>query len=458
MPRERFFLELEPPAEALRGRPHVVIVGGGFAGLSACKALAGANVRVTLIDKRNYNLFQPLLYQVSTGLVAPGDVTVPLRLLVGRQRNVQVLMGEVKEIDAEAKELVFNERRFSYDHLILAAGSGSSYFGHDEWQAIAPPMKQLDDALEIRERLLLAMEEAEQTPEAEKRRLLQSVVVVGGGPTGCELAGSVSELLRHALARDFRQLDPEDTRILLVDPGDRLLRGMHPDLGAGARRFLESIGVEVLLGGRVKAIEPGRVTISTAAGEQVREAATVCWTAGVKASPLGARLAEATGVPLDRGGRVPVEADFSVPGHPEIRVVGDLCAYAPSPGASPLPGLASVAVQMGSWVARDLRAGLEGRPQAPFRFVDFGSMAILGRLHAEADLRGWRVDGPLGWLIWGVAHLGFMPANENRVSLLVKWLWAIAARQRGSLLIMGEPRFEEGVPEGSAATDPGCSA
>ncbi len=385
MPRERFFLELEPPTEALRGRPHVVIVGGGFAGLAACKALAGADLRVTLIDKRNYNLFQPLLYQVSTGLVAPGDVTVPLRLLV-------------------------------------------------------------------------AMEEAEQTPEAGKRRLRQSVVVVGGGPTGCELAGSVSELLRHALARDFRQLEPGDTRILLVDPGDRLLRGMHPDLGAGARRFLESIGVEVLLGGRVKAIEPGRVTISTAAGEQVREAATVCWTAGVKASPLGARLAEATGVPLDRGGRVPVEADFCVPGHPEIRVVGDLCAYVPSPGASPLPGLASVAVQMGRWVARDLRAGLEGRSQAPFRFVDFGSMAMLGRLHAEADLRGWRVDGPLGWLIWGVAHLGFMPANENRVSLLIKWLWAIAARQRGSLLIMGEPCFEEAMALSPAPTDPGCSA
>ena len=385
MPRERFFLELEPPTEALRGRPHVVIVGGGFAGLAACKALAGADLRVTLIDKRNYNLFQPLLYQVSTGLVAPGDVTVPLRLL-------------------------------------------------------------------------LAMEEAEQTPEAGKRRLLQSVVVVGGVPTGCELAGSVSELLRHALARDFRQLEPGDTRILLVDPGDRLLRGMHPDLGAGARRFLESIGVEVLLGGRVKAIEPGRVTISTAAGEQVREAATVCWTAGVKASPLGARLAEATGVPLDRGGRVPVEADFCVPGHPEIRVVGDLCAYVPSPGASPLPGLASVAVQMGRWVARDLRAGLEGRSQAPFRFVDFGSMAMLGRLHAEADLRGWRVDGPLGWLIWGVAHLGFMPANENRMSLLIKWLWAIAARQRGSLLIMGEPCFEEAMALSPAPKDPGCSA
>jgi NADH:ubiquinone reductase (H+-translocating) len=319
-------------------------------------------------------------------------------------------------------------------------------------------MKQLEDALEIRERLLLAMEEAEQTPEAGKRRLLQSVVVVGGGPTGCELAGSVSELLRHALARDFRQLEPGDTRILLVDPGDRLLRGMHPDLGAGARRFLESIGVEVLLGGRVKAIEPGRVTISTAAGEQVREAATVCWTAGVKASPLGARLAEATGVPLDRGGRVPVEADFCVPGHPEIRVVGDLCAYVPSPGASPLPGLASVAVQMGRWVARDLRAGLEGRSQAPFRFVDFGSMAMLGRLHAEADLRGWRVDGPLGWLIWGVAHLGFMPANENRMSLLIKWLWAIAARQRGSLLIMGEPCFEEAMALSPAPKDPGCSA
>lgn len=439
MATERFFLELEPPLERLSHQPHVVIVGGGFAGLSACKAFAGAELRVTLIDKRNFHLFQPLLYQVSTGLVAPGDVASPLRVLVGEQANVQVRLGEVTVINPRAQELVCDGQRLSYDHLILATGSGSSFFGHDDWRALATPMKQLEDALEIRRRLLAAMEEAEQTSDARQRLFLQSVVIVGGGPTGCELAGSISELMHHAMERDFKQLDPCCSRIVLVDPGQRLLRDMHPDLSAAAATYLQSVGVELLLGGRVRAIEPGLVRVATADGERVLEAATLCWTAGVCASPLGALLAEATGAACDRSGRLIVADDFSLPYHPEIRVVGDLCRYSLGADGQLLPGMAGAAVQSGAWVAGDIRRKREGRTRTPFHYNDFGSMAVLGPLQALADLRGLRFSGAIGWLLWGVAHLAFMPAAQNRFSLLTKWMWVIATRQRSSMLITSRP-------------------
>lgn len=439
MAAERFFLELEPPLGQLRHRPHVVVVGGGFAGLAACRALAGADLRVTLIDRRNFNLFQPLLYQVSTGLISPSDVASPLRLLVGRQANLQVLLGEVDHLNVEERWIGFEGRSYAYDHLILAAGSGSTYFGHPEWARDAPPMKTLENAEEIRRRLLLAMEEAERSPDPVLRRRLQSVVIVGGGPTGCELAGSVSDLLRHSLQRDFKQLDPADTSITLVDPGDRLLRALNPQLSAAAAEALEAVGVRLLLGGRVQAIADGRLTVATADGEQVLEAATICWTAGVRASPLGEELARASGCRLDRGGRVEVEPDFSIPGHPELRVIGDLCSYVHTADGRPLPGMAGPAVQMGAWVARDLRGTLEGRSRPPFRFFDFGSMAVLGPGQAVADLRGLKFSGPLAWLIWGLAHLAFMPDRENRVLLLIKWLWLIGTRQR-SALVIGQPQ------------------
>ncbi|QPN59884.1 NAD(P)/FAD-dependent oxidoreductase [Synechococcus sp. CBW1002] len=437
MVMERFFLELEPADASLKDCPHVVIVGGGFAGLKAAHVLARQPVRVTLIDKRNFNLFQPLLYQVATGLVSEADVASPLRQMVGQAPNVQVLLGEVVDLDPVAQEVVFNDRRYRYDHLILAAGSGSTYFGHEEWRPLAPPMKILEHADEIRRRLLEAMEEAEQTPDPERRRLLQSVVVIGGGPSGCELAGSVIALMGHAIARDFRQLDPADTRVTLVDPGDRLLRAMHPSLSSKAGDYLRNVGVELLLGGRVQKIEADRVVVGTAAGEQILEAATICWTAGVRASHLGRLLAERCGCPVDRGGRVVVEPDFSVPGHPQIRVVGDLCSYSHTADGKPLPGMAGPAVQMGGWVARDLLAISRGSRQAPFQWLDLGSMAVLGPFNAVADLRGLRVSGPIGWLLWGLAHLAFMPDSENRLTLLTKWLWQIATRERASLLITG---------------------
>ena len=448
MARERFFLELDPPDSSLKSLPHVVVVGGGFAGLKACHALIGKPVRVTLIDKRNFSLFQPLLYQVATGLVAEGDVASPLRQLVGQAPNVQVLLGEVEEIDTQAKQIVFNDRQLAYDHLILAAGSGSSYFGHDEWREAAPPMKILEHADEIRRRVLLALEEAEQTPDPARRAFLQSVVVVGGGPSGCELSGSLMELMAHALGRDFKQLDPRQCKVTLVDPGDRVLRAMDPSLSAAAGSYLQSAGVELLLGGRVQTIEAEKVVVNTSEGARTLEAATICWTAGVKASHLGQVLADASGCTVDRGGRVVVEPDFSIPGHPEIRVIGDLCSYSHTSDGKPLAGMAGPAVQMGGWVAADIVAKIQARAHKAFQFTDFGTMAVLGPLHAVADLRGLKVSGLPGWILWGLAHLMFMPANENRLTLLTKWLWAIATRQRASMLITGRPNQHLNVEVG----------
>ena len=448
MAPERFFLELTPPSELLRQAPHVVIVGAGFAGLKAAQTFAGKTVRVTLIDKRNFTLFQPLLNQVATGLVAEADVASPLRQLVGQAPNVQVLLGEVEEIDTQAKQVVFNDRQLAYDHLVLAAGSGSSYFGHDEWREAAPPMKILEHADEIRRRVLLALEEAEQTPDPTRRAFLQSVVVVGGGPSGCELSGSLMELMVHALGRDFKQLDPKQCKVTLVDPGDRVLRAMDPSLSAAAGTYLQSAGVELLLGGRVQTIEAGKVEVNTAAGPRTLEAATICWTAGVKASHLGQVLADASGCSVDRGGRVVVEPDFSIPNHPEIRVIGDLCSYSHTSDGKPLAGMAGPAVQMGGWVAADIVAKIQGQAHKAFTFTDFGTMAVLGPLHAVADLRGLKVSGLPGWILWGLAHLMFMPANENRLTLLTKWLWAIATRQRASMLITGRPNQHLNVEVG----------
>jgi NADH dehydrogenase len=435
MAPERFFLELAPPSELLRDAPHVVIIGGGFAGLRAAHALTGKMIRVTLIDRRNFNLFQPLLYQVASGLVSQTDVASPLRVMLGESKNIQILLGEVDDLDPTAKEVVFNNRRYRYDHLIIAAGATSSYFGHDEWREQALPMKSLEDAYAIRRQVLKSLEEAEQTPDLERRQWLQSVVVVGGGPTGCELAAALNDLMRHTLERDFLQIDPQQCKVTLVDPGDRVLRAMDPQLSKAAGDHLLEKGVELLLGGRVQSIEPGKVVVKTDSGERTLEASTICWTAGVAASPLGRLLADRTGCSLDRGGRVVVEPNFSIAGHPEIRVVGDLCSYTHTSDGKPLPGMAGPAVQMGAWVAKDILASCQGESHAPFRFLDFGSMAVVGPLFAVANLRGIKVSGPLGWLLWGVAHLAFMPANENRITLLTKWLWMIATRERSALVI-----------------------
>jgi len=421
---ERFYLELEPPEEAMRSWPHVVVVGGGFAGLKICHCLSNQPVRVTLIDKRNYNLFQPLLYQVASGLVSEADIASPLRQMVGNAPNIQILLGEVVDIDPEARQLLFNGQHYSYDRLILATGSGSTYFGREEWRPLAPPMKILEHADEIRRRLLMALEEAEQTLDPQHRAFLQTVVVVGAGPAGCELAGSLVELMHRAVRRDFKQLSKEDCRVVLVDLVDRVLPTM------------------------AEPISPGRVCLGGAAGAQQLEAATICWTAGVRASHLGSVLSEHTGCAVDRGGRLLVNPDFSIPNHPDIRAVGDLCCYAHTLDKTPLPGMAGPAVQAGGWVARDILANLRGETIEPFRWQDLGSMAVIGPWYAVADLRGLQLTGLAGWVVWALAHLAFIPDTENRIALFSKWMWQIATRQRTALLITGRPDQHLGVDVG----------
>ena len=445
---ERFFLELEPPAEVMASWPHVVVVGGGFAGLKVCHALARQPVRVTLIDKRNFNLFQPLLYQVASGLVSEADVASPLRQMVGDAPNIQILLGEVVAIDPEASQVVLNGKHLGYDQLILATGSGSTYFGREEWRSLAPPMKILEHADEIRRRLLMALEEAEQTRDPSQRSFLQTVVVVGAGPAGCELAGSLIELMHRAVQRDFKQLRLQDCRVVLVDPVDRVLPTMAPVLSEAAATYLRAAGVDLRLGLKVEGIAPGRVSLSGAAGEIQLEAATICWTAGVRASRLGRLLSDQTGCPIDRSGRLVVEPDFSVPGHPEIRAVGDLCSFAHTPDGSPLPGMAGPAVQAGAWVARDILARLRGQTIQPFRWLDLGSMAVIGPWYAVADLRGLHLTGLVGWVVWALAHLAFIPDTENRIALFSKWMWQIATRQRTALLITGRPDQHLGVDVG----------
>jgi NADH dehydrogenase len=410
---ERFFLELDPPEEAMRGWPHVVVVGGGFAGLKLCNRLARQPLRVTLIDKRNFNLFQPLLYQVASGLVSEADVASPLRQMVGNAPNVQILLGEVTDILPDERQLVLNGQHFGYDQLVLATGSGSTYFGREEWRPLAPPMKILEHADEIRRRLLMALEEAEQTMDPAQRAFLQTVVVVGAGPAGCELAGSLIELMQ------------------------RVLPTMAEPLAAAAAAHLQGAGVELRLGLRVEGIAPGRVNLSGATGEQQLEAATICWTAGVRASRLG---------------RLLVEPDFSIAGHPEIRAVGDLCCYCHTADGTPLPGMAGPAVQAGGWVTRDILARLRGNTNAPFRWLDLGCMAVIGAVigpwTAVADLRGLHLTGLAGWLVWALAHLAFIPDTENRIALFSKWMWQIATRQRTALLITGRPDQHLGVDVG----------
>ena len=434
-----FFLELEPPEERLRDVPHVVIVGGGFAGIHACKALAKANVRITLIDKRNFNLFQPLLYQVSTGLVSRGDIATPLRELVGKQRNVQVLLGEVTDVYPEGKQIVFNGKAYSYDHLVLATGSGSTFFGHDDWRTFAPPMKILEHAEEIRRRLLMAMEQAEQTPDPSARQFLQTVVIVGAGPSGCEMAGAVSELMRWALNNAFKQLDPSKTRIVLVDPGERVLRAMPAQQSESALASLERDGIEFMAESRVQTMRPGEVIIGTPDGDRRIQAATVIWTAGVRPSHLGSKLAEATGCALDKGGRVVVQHDFSIPEHPEIRVAGDLSNYSHTINGKPMPGMAAPAKQAGTFIGKDIAAIVANRSRPTFNYFDFGSMAVLDRATAVADLRGLRFSGGVGWLLWAFVHLVLIPDWENRITLSVKWIFALLTQQRAAILLTGMP-------------------
>ena len=342
-------------------------------------------------------------------------------------------------VHPEGKQIVFNGKAYSYDHLVLATGSGSTYFGHDDWRTFAPPMKILEHAEEIRRRLLMAMEQAEQTPDPSARQFLQTVVIVGAGPSGCEMAGAVSELMRWALNNAFKQLDPNKTRIVLVDPGERVLRAMPAQQSDAALAALQRDGIEFIAKSRVQTMRPGEVIIGTPDGDRRIQAATVIWTAGVRPSHLGSKLAEATGCALDKAGRVVVQHDFSIPEHPEIRVAGDLSNYSHTINGKPMPGMAAPAKQAGTFIGKDIAAIVANRARPTFSYFDFGSMAVLDRATAVADLRGLRFSGGVGWLLWAFVHLVLIPDWENRITLSVKWIFALLTQQRAAILLTGMP-------------------
>lgn len=421
--------------DASRHVPHIVIVGGGFAGLWATRALAGAPVRITLIDRANHHLFQPLLYQVATaGLSAP-DIAAPLRHILRRQRNVEVRLAEVHGIDTAAKHVTLDDgSTLAFDDLLLATGATHAYFGHDEWADHAPGLKTLDDALHLRRRLLLAFERAEAETDPARRAAWLSFAIVGGGPTGVELAGTLAEIARHTLRDEFRNIDPAEARVRLIEAGPRVLASFPESLSARARRQLERLGVEVHTGAPVTMIDAEGYEL----GGQRVAARTVVWAAGVAASPL----AKALGVPLDRAGRVAVGPDLTVPGHPHIFVAGDLASV--TQDGKPVPGVAPGAKQMGAHVARVIRARLAGRPAPPFRYRDFGNLATIGRMAAVVDLHGLHISGLLAWWFWLAAHVFFLIGFRNRVVVLLNWAWAYWSYQRAARIIFGGAGTRDG--------------
>ena len=424
----RFRRRRAPAHATLHEGPHVVIVGGGFAGLQAAKALREAPVLVTLIDRRNHHLFQPLLYQVATAVLSPADIAQPIRSVLRGQANVDVILAEVEAIDPEKHEVVLDDGRLPYDYLILATGANHAYFGHDEWEPLAPGLKTLEEALAIRRRILTSFEEAERESDPARREMLMTFVVVGGGPTGVEMAGAIAEIARHSLARDFRHIDTRAARVVLVEAGDRLLSTFPDRLSRRARRDLERLGVDVRFGQAVTAIAPGEVVI----GDETLAANTIVWAAGVRASSLGHSL----GAPLDRAGRVLVDPDLSVPGHPEIFVVGDMAALSDDRGR-PLPGTAPVAMQQGKAAAANVLRRLQGRATESFRYRDRGNMATIGRNAAVADIAGLRLTGFVAWLAWAFIHVLNLIGFRNRMLVALQWLWSYLTFQRGARLITG---------------------
>jgi NADH:quinone reductase (non-electrogenic) len=427
--------------------PHVVIIGGGFGGLDAARAFAGRPVRVTVIDRHNYHLFQPLLYQVATASLSPGDIASPIRWVLRRQRNVTVLLAAAHAVDARARQVLLNpgpvdsqyeaSRSIPYDYLILATGAAHAYFGHPEWAARAPGLKTLDDALEIRRQVLLAFEAAErETDEIAQRRLL-TFVIVGGGPTGVELAGALAEIARHSLRKDFRNIRPESARILLLEGTGHVLGTFPEPLRHRARDGLTRLGVEVLTNSLVTVVDAEGVLWrpATAAADIPQErirAQTVLWAAGVAASPLAGSL----GVPLDRAGRVVADPTLAVPGLAEIFVAGDLCALQQE--GRPLPGVAQVAMQEGAHAARNVMRMIRGEPLQPFRYRDYGNMAVIGRGSAVADIGPLKASGFLAWLIWIFLHIYWLIGFRNRVAVMAEWAWAYLTLQRRVRLITGE--------------------
>ena len=431
----------DPPRVAAH---RVVVVGGGFAGIEAVKGLRAAAVDVTLVDRHNYHLFQPLTYQVATGTLSPDEIAEPLRVIFRRQRRVRVVMAEVTGIDLERRRLILQrpgeaQRTVPYDSLVVAAGSRYAYFGHDDWRAVALEVQSLGSALRVRSRILTAFEAAELEDDGDVRRRWLTFVVVGGGPTGVEVAGQIAELARDTLADDYRSIDAGDVRILLVEAGSRVLPSFPPSLSRRAMRSLEQLGVTPWVGRTVVGVDPTGVDVRGTQGGVERVAtATVIWAAGVTASPLAAALAERSIADVDRSGRVAVEPDLTLPGHPEVLALGDMVRVrdARSGTIGTLPGLAPVAMQQGRYAARLIRDRLEGRSTPPFRYRDKGQLATIGRARAVADLRGVRVGGLLAWAIWLIVHIVYLIGFENRAVVLVRWAYYLLAHRGAARAIM----------------------
>jgi NADH dehydrogenase len=410
-------------------KPRVVIVGGGFGGLKAARQFRNENVSVTLIDRKNHHTFQPLLYQVATAGLSPGEIAAPIRWILHSQRNVEVLLGEVTGFDLQRKIVDLADDEILYDYLIVAAGASHAYFGHDEWEPLAPGLKTIEDATEIRRRVLLAFELAERDAARGVASGELNFVVVGAGPTGVELAGTLAEIARHVLANEFRTIDPKHTRVMLVEGGSRVLPSYPESLSHSAERQLAKLGVEVRNSTLVTGIEPGRVRM----GDSWVPAAVTLWAAGVAASPLGKRL----GAPTDRAGRVRVEPDLSIPGHPDVFVAGDLASMVDAEG-TPLPGVAPVAMQQGVAASKNILRLVRGEATEPFHYHDKGSLATIGRAAAVADFGKLQLSGFFAWMAWLFIHILFLIGFRNRLMVMIQWAWSYITYERGARLITGD--------------------
>jgi NADH:ubiquinone reductase (H+-translocating) len=425
-------------------RPRVFIVGGGFAGLAAAKALDGAPVEVLLSDRRNHHVFQPLLYQVATAALSPADISAPIRTVLRGQANCEVVLAEVTGVDIATRHVLVANGRLKYDYLVLAAGATHAYFGHDDWAAVAPGLKSIEDATELRRRILLAFESAEHEGSDEARRAVLTFGIVGGGPTGVELAGAIKEIAGRTIPRDYRHIDTRTTRVILFEAGDRILPTFPPSLSARAERDLERLGVEVRVSSAVTNVTAEGISI----GAEFIPVRNVFWAAGVKASSLGRAL----GVPLDRAGRVIVGPDLTVPGHPEVFVTGDLAAATSADTGTPVPGVAQGGIQMGHYAGTVIADESRGRPagagRTPFVYRDKGSMAVIGKAKAVAQIGRFTCGGFLAWLLWGGIHIAFLIGFRNRVQVMIAWFWNWLLNARDARLITGNARLDIRLPRG----------
>jgi NADH:ubiquinone reductase (H+-translocating) len=418
-------------------KPQVVIVGAGFGGLEAAKKLACKEVSLTVIDRTNYHLFQPLLYQVATAALSPANIAAPVRSILSNCKNVEVILAEVESVDVDAKKVKTPDAEIDYDYLILATGARHSYFGHDEWEKLAPGLKSLEDAVELRRRILMAFEYAEKVTDEAARKAAMNFVIIGGGPTGVEMAGAIAEISRHALAKDFRRINPSEARVILIEGTSRLLGGYPEDLSASAEKQLIDLGVEVRTDARVTHVSETGVQVN---GEFIPCRVKI-WAAGNNASFVGKTL----GVPVDRVGRVIVNEDLTIPGHPEVQVIGDLANF-PHQTGEPLPGVSPVAMQQGRHAARNVLAMMKGSKPRRFRYWDKGSMATIGRNKAVADLRFMRLSGLPAWLAWLFVHIIFLVGFRNRLLVLLQWAWAYLTFDKGARLITRNFQSEHRPP------------